>query len=460
MSLKVRSPVWKTLSLRLSWYFSLVTLGGLALFVTTYVSLSYTLHHRDQEAIRSELEDYADTYRRGGVDAIRQKIEAGNRIGATPFFVRVVSAESEYSYLPRQWDEEFDLDLLASYGIDAEPWISIPSEDKESLEIASERLADGVLLQVGLNTEGRLDLLELFRNTFAFAMILVVVMGLAGGAFLARRALQPLRELLSLLRTIVSTGALNSRAPVTGTRDELDELSRLFNIMLDKIKLLIEGMRNALDNVAHDLRTPMTRLRGMAEVALRADVPPEQLREALANCIEESERILAMLNTLMDISEAETGTLKLELKPVNVSKLVEHVVELYSHVAEEKEIVIATAVPQELTLFADRNRMVQVLANLVDNAVKYTSHGGRVEISAASRARDIVITVGDTGIGIPPEEQTKIWDRLYRGDQSRSQRGLGLGLSLVKAIVQAHRGSVEVASDGGAGSRFIVSLPA
>lgn len=449
----------KTLSLRISGYFSLIMLSGLAIFGLTYVSLSYILQHKDREAIRSELTEYAHEYRRGGVDAIKRRVETETHTGASPFFVRVTGIQNEFSYIPSHWDEEFNLDLLTNVDNDAESWIIIPSEDKEELEIASERLADGALLQVGLNSEGRLDFLELFRNTLAVVMILVVIMGFAGSTFLTRRALQPLRNLLSLLRSIVSTGALNSRAPITGTGDELDELSRLFNIMLDKIKLLITGMRNALDTVAHDLRTPMTRLRGIAEMALRANLPAEQLREALANCIEESDRILAMLNTLMDISEAETGALKLDIEPVNVSQLVEHVVELYDHVAEEKEIKITTAVPQDLTLCVDRNRILQVLANLLDNAIKYNSRGGRVEIMAAPQLQHIIITVADTGMGIPPEDLTKIWDRLYRGDKSRSQRGLGLGLSLVKAVVQAHRGSVEVASESVCGSRFTVSLP-
>lgn len=462
MSLKFFSPIRKTLGLRLSGYFVLFTLGGLGLFAATYGLLSYTLYHRDREAIHAALTEYAEAYHRDGIDAIKEKVAEASRGDALFFFVRVSDVKDAFLYLPQQWDEEFELERLSSAGSDAS-WLDIRSknsEDKEVLEIASLRLADGALLQVGLNSEGRLDLLEVFRSTFAAVMILVVVMGLAAGAFLARRALRPLRDLLLLLRSIVSTGELNARAPVTGTGDELDELGKLFNITLDKIKLLITGMRHALDNVAHDLRTPMTRLRGMAEVALRNDVPAEQLREALVNCIEESDHILAMLNTLMDISEAETGTLKLDIKPVNVGKLVEHVVELYGPVAEEKEIKIITAVPQELTLSADRNRILQVLANLLDNAIKYTSRGGQIDIVAALRAQQVVITVTDTGVGIPSDDVAKIWERLYRGDKSRSQRGLGLGLSLVKAVVNAHQGSVDVISDSVHGSRFSVFLPA
>lgn len=460
MFLKFLRPLHKTLGLRLSGYFSLFTLGGLVFCAITYSSLAYILAHKDRETTQLQLTAYMQMYTRGGTDALKARVEEQRRSGTLAFFVRISAPGYDFSYLPQQWDEEFDLNYLTALGHNAPAWLSVASKDKETLDIASMRLADGALLQVGLNSEGRLDLLELFLNTFVVMMVLVVVIGLVGGAFLARRALRPLKELLSLLRAIVATGALDARAPITGTGDELDELSGLFNVMLDKIKRLITGMRNALDNVAHDLRTPMTRLRGTAEMALRTDAPPEQLREALANCIEESDHILAMLSTLMDISEAQTGTIKLDMVPMNVSSLIEHVVELYSPIAEEKGILITTVVPPDLTLCADRTRMMQVVANLLDNAIKYTPPTGRIELAAVLRAQRVVITVSDSGIGIPAEELDKIFDRLYRGDQSRSQRGLGLGLSLVKAVVHAHQGSVEVASDNAQGSRFTIALPA
>ena len=175
------------------------------------------------------------------------------------------------------------------------------------------------------------------------------------------------------------------------------------------------------------------------------------LREALADCLEESDRVVAMLSTLMDISEAETGTMALRREPTDLDDLIRQTVEMYEDVADERGVRIETATTPELVANIDRNRLRQVLANLLDNAIKYTPAGGRIEMRAGREADAVVVKVKDTGAGIPAEELPRIWERLYRGDKSRSTRGLGLGLSLVKAIVQAHGGEVErgVAAGGG-----------
>jgi signal transduction histidine kinase len=254
------------------------------------------------------------------------------------------------------------------------------------------------------------------------------------------------------------TGRTDARVPVTETGDALGELSVLMNAMLDRIDAVLSGMRGALDNVGHDLRTPMTRLRGVAEAALASD-DPATLREALADCLEESDRAVAMLNTLMDISEAETGAMMLRREAVDLADLVRQTVDLYEDVAEERGVTITTRIDSDLSIPLDRSRMRQVLANLLDNAIKYTPPGGAVEMTATRDGDNAVLIVSDTGVGIPADELPRIWERLYRGDKSRSTRGLGLGLSLVKAIVEAHGGSVAVDSAPGAGSRFTLRLP-
>jgi signal transduction histidine kinase len=207
----------------------------------------------------------------------------------------------------------------------------------------------------------------------------VIGLGFAAGAFLAFRALRPIRHLICTVQSI-EAGSMDARVPTRDTADELDELGRLFNGMLDRIAALIQGMRGALDNVAHDLRTPLARIRGIAELALRSEPNPELYREALADCVEEADRLRTMLSTLMDISAAETGALQLASEPAHIAALIEDAVDLYREVAEDKGIAIAISAPQDLWLRADRNRLRQVLANLLDNAIKYTPPGGKVDL--------------------------------------------------------------------------------
>jgi signal transduction histidine kinase len=306
--------------------------------------------------------------------------------------------------------------------------------------------------------EEREALLSKIRRLYLFAIIPIVLLGYIGGLFIADRALNPIRQLINTLDSIVSNSKIDVRVPEEHADKLNDEIISLFNRMLDKIETLVNGMRNVLDNVAHDLRTPMTRLRGTAEVALQSE-KSDDLREALVDCIEESERIQIMLDTLMDVSEAETGAMKLNPENIDVVPVIDDIVDLYGYVAEEKGITVKTGFPKELYVTVDRNRIRQVLANLLDNAIKYTPSGGRVDIEASRNEEEVQITVKDTGVGISVNELDNIWDRLYRGDKSRTQRGLGLGLSLVKAIVGAHKGYVEVLSTPGAGSAFLVHLP-
>jgi signal transduction histidine kinase len=364
--------------------------------------------------------------------------------------------------MPEGW-RRFDLSSLEPPSPDEEQtWSTIQTgSGGDVLEVASVRLRDGTLFQVGMSTERRSQLLRRFRRVLLFNVVSLIVVGLVGGAVLTSSALQPLRRLADTVRAILRTGRTDARVPAeeTGDADALAELGRLVNSMLDRIDAVLAGMRGALDNVAHDLRTPMTRLRGIAESALASN-DPATLREALADCLEESDRVVEMLNTLMDISEAETGTMALRREPADLAELVRQTVDLYEDLAEERGVRIGVDVPTDIRVNVDRNRMRQVLANLLDNAVKYTPGGGRIDVAASADDTGVRLTVADTGIGIPPEELPHIWDRLYRGDKSRAERGLGLGLSLVRAIVQAHGGRVDVSSRPGSGSRFEIHLPA
>ena len=453
-----------TLGFRLAlWYAVIFVASSLALTGLTYLLVAASLRQYDREIIRTALVQYAAAFEAGGVNGVAHEIRRTQATAAPgPLLVRIVGARQDVTFLsmPEGW-RRFDLSKLAPPPTTGQhSWSTLRTgEDADVLEVASFRLRDGTWFQVGMSTERRRQLLVRFRRVLVFNVISLIGVGLAGGAVLTASALQPVRTLADTVRAILRTGRTEARVPAPDTGDALGELSVLVNAMLDRIDAVLAGMRGALDNVAHDLRTPMTRLRGIAETALASD-DPTTLREALADCLEESDRVIEMLNTLMDISEAETGTMALRVEATNLADLIRQTVELYEDLAEEHGVHLETNAPEELKIDVDRARMRQVLANLLDNALKYTPGGGRVEISGTRAGEEAVLTIGDTGVGIPTNELPHIWNRLYRGDKSRSTRGLGLGLSLVKAIVEAHGGRVEVESTPGVGSRFTIRLPA
>jgi signal transduction histidine kinase len=452
---------YNTLGFRLTfWYSSIFILSSLILSIVSFAFVFSTMRD-NRKAIQLKLAEYQALAEESGVQAVATTIgEQRYASQRTAFFVRVIAPGNKTVLLsnPRLW-QEFDFMRLDERQ-DEGQWRYFTSvRDTGLLEVMSARLSNNYLLQVGKRIQDREDILQRFRDTLLATMIPMVLIGLAGGGFLAHRALLPVRALIRTTQSIVDTGRMDLRVPESNHHDELDELVRLFNNMLERIEGLIKGMTDALDNVAHDLRTPMTRLRGTAEMCLDGRARPDQYKESLATCVEESDRILKLLNSLMDISEAETGTMRLKLETLNLTRLIREMVELYQDVADDSNVVVSMDCGEDVYVNGDLNRMRQVVANLLDNAIKYNHRGGRVRISVRVEGQQTVMSFEDTGMGIPTEELSKIWDRLYRGDKSRSQPGLGLGLSLVKAIVEAHAGHVEVHSEPGAGCIFTVRLP-
>ena len=455
------------LNLRLAAVFSILFIASfLLLFGITYVMLSTSLHREDRETMGLKLLELWTQYRLGGIPKLQMElIVAGDIVGEDIVLIRVANPENGtlFVWVHGDWRSRNLEPLLGAAARAMGGIYNLRLNGKRHvLETASLRMTDGNILQIGMDVTSRAYLLSRIRITFAFGMIPLVVLSFLTGSFLAARSLRPIARLSSTARSIIDTGKIDARIPVRhsqpGGRDELDELVVLFNRMLERIEVLIRGMRDALDNVAHDLRTPMTRLRGSAEVALRSPDNPGGYREALEDCLEESEQIITMLNTLMDISEAETGAMKLNREQVALSSLVDDCVELYRYPAEEKEVVLESAVPADLYVDADKNRLRQALLNLMDNALKYTPSGGRIDITAQEKGEYTVLQVRDNGSGIEEGELEQIWNRLYRGRKHRSTPGLGLGLSLVKAIAAAHGGSVDVESSPGEGSTFSIIL--
>ncbi len=443
------------------WYALLFVAGGVVMAGVTYFLLGTALQRRDQDLILSALERYARRYEREGLPGLQAEVASDRSAGhAESVFVRVIGEGEEALFVsgPGTWTNLDLAQLRLAAGAAGPRWSRITGRGA-TFEVVTLRLLDGTLLQVGKSAETRGDILARFRSQASFLVVAISVIGVLGGALLTRQALLPVRELSRALARIVRTGKVSDRVAVRDTGDPLEELSRLFNEMLDRIETLIGGMRGSLDNVAHDLRTPLARLRMRLETAIVMG-DHDRMRAAIEEALEECDRVASMLTTLMDISEAETGTMALRKEPLEAAALLGEARDLYEDAAEAKGVALAVDAPEGIAVAGDRGRLRQAVANLVDNAVKYTPPGGHVTLRAAADDGRVLLECADDGPGIDESELPRIWERLYRGDQSRSERGLGLGLSLVRAIARAHGGDATVVSAPGRGASFRLSLPA
>ena len=447
-------------------YFTLFATSVLALLTFIYFSTADFVEAQAEETIDAEIRGLAEQYREHGlaglVEIIDQRISAAQR---TP------SRIDDTIYLmtdPLLHKLAGNLETWPAAIERGSGWVSFPVTEKVNgaTEVDNARASVIVLpgnfhLLVGRNLrDARLFRLRI-TNTMGWAALITLGLGVIGGLLMTRNMLRKV-DAVNRTSTQIIHGDLSQRVPLSGTGDEFDQLAQNLNQMLDQIERLMAGMRQVADNIAHDLRTPLSRLRARLEVTLIEKPDQTRYAEVLRETINEADRLLSTFNALLSIAEAEAGSRRDSFEPVDLSEIARDVAELYEPVAEENGLGFETGIADKIMVRGDRHLLSQAIANLLDNALKYTPEG-RVALQVENRAGKARVEVSDTGPGVPPDRRSAVFDRFVRLEGSRSTPGNGLGLSLVRAVARLHDGEIwlEDSAPGAArpGLKVVIELP-
>jgi heavy metal sensor kinase len=312
---------------------------------------------------------------------------------------------------------------------------------------------------VGRTIAGDEAVLKKFRRDYLIFLALATAFAAAASWYSAGRALYPLQSVEQAAKAITGTN-LGLQIPKRGANDELDRLIGTFNEMSRRLKASFDQVRQFSTDVSHELRTPLTSIQGQLEVALFTAKQPEQLREAIENALQDVERLSNLIRALLLLSQSETGQLRMNKSRLDLAELISELVEQFQIPAEAAHLKLTNQASEPVICEADRTQMERLVTNLLSNSLKYTPPGGWIRVTAANTGANVELVVEDSGLGIAHEHLSRVFERFYRVPDSSPEKGLGLGLSFVASIVRAHGGEIQVESELGKGTKFVVSLPA
>ncbi|HXX36500.1 MAG TPA: ATP-binding protein [Thermodesulfobacteriota bacterium] len=465
MSLRKRISLRNTLAFRLTlWYAGIFTLSSCVAFLLFYTLITSVIQDRTDQELLSQVNRFSTLDAAEGIEAVKNAavIEA-QAAGVKKVFFRLLALNGQaFSSSNMAYWKDIDIDdaaikeLLRGHGHAFET-ITIPNR-REKVRVLYAFLSPIIILQVGQAMESYSRFLDAFKGIFITTMTFLIVLAAGVGWFMARRAVSGV-EAVTRTAQKISGGNLEERVPVKGRGDEIDQLATTFNQMLNRVQALLTEIKEMSDNIAHDLRSPITRIRGIAEVTLTTGKSLNEYEAMAASTVEECDRLLDMINTMLMISKTEAGVDGLVQEEIDLTSLVRKACELFEPAAEDKGVILRCDVSSGSRLTGDTRMIQRMLSNLLDNAIKYTPPEGSVSLSLSENGREIAVSIKDTGVGLSPTELPRIFERFYRCDQSRSQAGIGLGLSLARAVARAHGGEITVMSAPNQGSTFTVTLP-
>ncbi len=454
-----------TLAFKLTFWYTLVVIILITIvFTASYFSLKKTLDRNMEQDLLDGIVEFQILYQNEGLDGVKREIELEMQFGENQkFFFQL-----------------FDKDGTKIYSSDLSLWQSLPNNQHLIKQVFSTRksifqtinvqgmeyqakivhglIAPDILLHTGESTEDTKDIMTSLSSVFISMFLIVIPVAFFIGWLMASRAVKGIKE-VSRIAAEIEKGRLDRRVSVSAQGDEISQLVSTFNAMLDRIKVLIFELTEMTDNIAHDLRSPLARIRVISEAALSNEKTPNEFKSAASDTIEECDRLLQMINSALDIAEAEAGVCQPSKQKINISQLVQDACELFETMAERKHIKLTYHLENNCDIYGNKQNLQRMLANLIDNAIKYTLDNGEVNVALACSEQNIEIMVKDTGIGIHKNNQSRVFDRFFRCDQSRTHDGCGLGLSYSRAVARSHNGDINLVNNMGGGSCFTILLP-
>jgi len=460
MFLKKILDLKNTLLFRLTvLYAGMFIVLSLVAFVFIYYRLqTFTIDSIDGELLK-EIKVFAAIMGAEGIEGAKEElIEATAKDNSNEEFYRIVDvngdviAQSDMSFWGPLGKNFLKPDVYTGDADHRFTTLDIPNREFKA-RMVSAVIGPTTVIQIGETLREKEEYFKILRNMFALLLITLMFFSLIFGWFIARRAL---RDMQTVTRTAedIAKGSYDRRVETIGKFREIERLQRTFNQMLDRIQGLLVSLREINDNIAHDLRSPLARIRGLAEMALTHEKSIDDYRNMAVNTMEECDNLIEMINTMFEITAAEGALDQVKIEEFDLNALIRDACELFRPIAAEKRIELRQEIPEILRFRADKKKMQRIVANLVENAIRYTPARGVVNISAAASGGALQLHIEDTGIGISAMDLPRIFDRFYRCDRSRPQGGLGLGLSLVKAYVESMNGTIAVQSTVNQGSTF------
>ncbi len=442
----MRAPrLFRTLAFRIVFvYIAIFAVSAAVLVAFTYWNTKRELDSQTDQTIEAEVAGLSEQYQRLGLGGLTDVIISRSIRGGQGLYLLIDS-------------------LRHPIAGNLDGWPQIIERPGRFIEFNYERrvgglsvlhrargkafaLTGGFQLLVARDIHERHETSRLVGTTLPWSVMLMLVLGLVGGGLMSRNLLARLDSINTTSREIMA-GDLSRRVPITGTSDEFDALAGNLNRMLDRIERLMRGMREVTDSVAHDLRTPLNRLRNRIDAAQRRLPPDSAEAGEIEMAAVEIDQLIATFNALLLIAEAEAGMAREAMARVDLRFVVEGIAELYGPLAEENGITLDVAPSGTAAIAGNRSLITQALANLVDNAIKYTGNGGKVRISIEDTPRGVALVVADNGIGIPAEDRLRVLERFVRLETSRHSVGTGLGLSLVVAVARLHDAQLDLADN-------------